>query len=86
MTKLTLSAEGDVVVMAKELAKRQGQSVSALFATFVRSQYAQENRPLLKVGPMTKQALALGKSIQNSNATDRELLEDALLERYRLKS
>ena len=82
MTKLTLSADGEVVAMAKDLAERQGQSVSALFANFIRSQYATEKRSSFKAGPMTKKALAIGKSIQNNKTTDRELLEDALLDLF----
>jgi hypothetical protein len=44
MKKLTLSAEPDVVDMAKKLAAERGTSVSAMFSQFIRVRLARSGR------------------------------------------
>ena len=82
MTKLTLSADAKVVEKAKRLAAEQQTSVSAMFGRFVRSVTTETpgDKPL---GPLTRKATGL---ITLPRAkTDRQLLEDALLEKHGLK-
>jgi hypothetical protein len=78
-TKLTLSADKDLVARAKKLAKRQGTSLSSMFARFLRTVI--EGRPDdERPGPITRKASGLVKLPEN--LSDRELLGEALAERY----
>ena len=78
-TKLTLNADPKVVAKAKKIARQQKTSVSALFDRFVRSIAVEgEAAP---VGPLTKKATGI---LARSRRSDRQLLEDALLERHNL--
>jgi hypothetical protein len=79
MTKLTLSADDEVVAQAKRLAEESGTSVSSMFARFVTAA-ALEKARVEEPGPLTRRATGLvtlpaGKS-------DRALIEEALAERY----
>ena len=82
MKKLTLSADRDVIVEARRLARQTGTSVSSMFERFVRLLATQRrtDRPL---GPLTRKAsgmiaLPKGRSAQ-------KVLEDALMEKHGLK-
>ncbi len=44
MTKLTLSMDEELIAAAKRIAKRRGQSVSAMFTNLVRTMASQEAR------------------------------------------
>jgi hypothetical protein len=82
LTKLTLSAEKDVVEKAKLLALEQRTSVSALFSRFVRSTAA--DKPGLRgVGRLTRKAT--GIITLPSGKTDRQILEEALLDKHGLR-
>lgn len=79
MTKLTLSADDEVVAQAKRLAEESGTSVSSMFARFVAAA-ARERSRSPEPGPLTRRATGLvtlpaGKS-------DQELIEESLAERY----
>ena len=85
MPKLTLSAEKEVIDQAKRLAERRGTSVSAMFSQFVKGLAASDSpqtdpvkRPA--IGPITRRAAGLVKL--PAGKTDRELIEQALTERY----
>ena len=83
MTKLTLSADVGIVALAKAQAKREGVSISAMFSNFVRAKA--HKRELGKYGPQTRQMLEIGKRVSKKlpkGKTDRELLEEALAEKY----
>jgi Family of unknown function (DUF6364) len=80
VTKLTLSADEEIVKRAKRLAKEQGTSVSALFERFVRG--ATEEPKKRKIGPLTRKATGLAKLPKGKS--DREILEEALMEKYGL--
>jgi len=82
MTKLTLSVDEGVVAQAKRLAKQRGTSVSAMFSQLVRSM-SQEDRGSQKLGPLARKASGLAAA--PSNKPDREVLEEALLEKYGLE-
>lgn len=82
MKKLTLSAEPEIIENAREIAEQTGTSVSSMFERFVRLMTEQRHtsRPL---GTITRKASGLislprGKS-------DRQLIEDALLEKHGLQ-
>jgi hypothetical protein len=79
MTKLTLSAEPEVVASAKRLAKEHKISVSRLFAQFVRGMEMRDwkSQP---IGPRTRAvsgivSLPPGKSY-------REIVDEAMEERH----
>lgn len=82
LTKLTLSAQKDVVEKAKLLAVEQQTSVSALFSRFVRSTAA-GTPGLSGLGRLTRKAT--GIIALPSGKTDRQILEDELLEKHGLK-
>lgn len=79
MTKLTLSADDELVEQAKRLAAESGTSVSSLFARFVRAALQEESRTA-EPGPLTRRATGLAKL--PAGKSDRELIEDALAERH----
>ena len=80
--KLTLSARPEVVRRVKKLAKEQGTSVSAMFDRFARAVIsANENRP--PVGPLTRSLSGILKNVPQDKS-DRQLVEEALLEKYGL--
>ena len=81
LTKLTLNADRKIVQKAKKLAREQRTSVSGLFDRFVRSVTSDSGtRP---VGRLTVKATAV-IALPRASRSDRQLLEDALLERHGL--
>lgn len=80
--KLTLSAEREVIVEAKRLAAETGTSVSAMFSRLLRAMAAQRGSPV-DVGPITRQASGLVRL--PPEASDRDLLGDALASKYGLR-
>jgi len=83
MKKLTLNADPEVIEQAKRLAEESGTSVSALFERYIRT-LARRRHGRQELGPITRQlsgviALPRGKS-------DREIIADALAEKYGMKS
>ena len=81
MKKLTLSADPEVIAQAHRLAKERGTSVSALFSRWVRFLSRRRGgRPAL--GPLTRKASGLAKLPRGK--TERQVLEEALLEKYGL--
>ena len=81
MKKLTLSADPAVIEEARQLAEQTGTSVSSIFARVVRLPAAQRfaARPL---GPLTRKAS--GMISLPKGRSERELVEDALLEKHAL--
>lgn len=82
ITKLTLSADREVVKKVKRLAREQGTSVSAIFDRFARAVTSPPKKPH-KIGPLTRKATGMIRLPKGK--TDRELIEEALLEKYGLK-
>lgn len=80
MPKLTLSADKNVIEKAKRIAEDRGTSVSAMFSQFVESIAADTESAGLKLGPMTRRAIGLAKL--PADKTDRQLIEQALVERF----
>ncbi|MBI4565621.1 MAG: hypothetical protein HY716_13080 [Planctomycetes bacterium] len=79
LTKLTLSADPDLVKEAKKLAEKEGTSLSSMFARFLRA-VLKGRRKKAPVGPMTMKATGLVKLPVGKS--DRELLGEALSEKY----
>ena len=82
MKKLTLSADPEVIDQARKLAKQSGTSVSSMFERFVRLLAAsqQATRPL---GPLARKASGMIRLPEGRS--EREILEDALLEKHGLE-
>ena len=82
--KLTLSADGNIVRKFKRYAKGRNTSVSALVGKYMASQVESEKEDLDldKLPPLTRSALGIAKLPEGK--TDRELLEEALMEKFGL--
>jgi len=80
MKKLTLTAEAEVIDLAKRLAATRGTSVSAMFGQLIRAMAQRPVQSSQDIGPLTRSATGLAHAPRGK--TDRQLLEDALLERY----
>lgn len=80
-TKLTLSIEKQTVKDIKRLAKDEGTSVSAMFERFARS-VTQKRRKSGELGPATRKASGMLKLPRGKS--DRQVLEEALMERFEL--
>lgn len=79
MTKLTLSADEELVREAKKLAQKDGTSLSSMFARFLGALLTR-HRKKQPPGPLTRKATGLVKL--PANRSDRELLGEALQEKY----
>ena len=82
MTKLTLSADKQLVEEAKKLAEEEGTSLSSMFARFLNA-VLRGRQKREQPGPLTGKATGLVKL--PANKSDRDLLEEALSEKYGLK-
>ena len=80
-TKLTLSADEKLIERAKKLAKQQGTSLSAMFVRYLEA-LLQQQKEEYKISPLVKQMTGLAKAPEGK--TDRELIEEALAEKYDL--
>ena len=78
-TKLTLSADSELIQRAKKLASKKGTSLSAMFNRYIRSVVLQEEHSDVP-GPLTSQALGLVQLPEGR--TNSELLEEALVKRH----
>jgi hypothetical protein len=78
-TKLTLSADKDLIEEAKKLAAKEGTSLSSMVSRFLRAVLTgrqKQQRP----GPLTRKATGLVKLPVDKS--DRDLLETALADKY----
>jgi hypothetical protein len=95
-SKLTLSVEKDLIEKAKKLALQQGTSLSSMFSRFLStvlsgnsgmfrsgpSSKKVSGRAKIRIGPITRK---LAGSVKfPPGKTDRELIEEALGEKYGL--
>ena len=78
-TKLTLSADKELIEEAKELAEKEGTSLSSMFSRFLRAVLMGRRKQELP-GPLTRKATGLVKL--PANKSDRALLEEALGDKY----
>lgn len=82
VSKLTLSAEADLIQDAKQLAAQEGTSVSGLFCRLVRAmKRARMHERTLP--PLTRKATGLVKL--PGNQPDDRLIERALARKYRIR-
>jgi len=79
MTKLTLSVDETTVERAKEIAKANGTSVSAMFSQFVESMATRRSKDDW-IGPITRKLSGIVKLPPGKDY--KELLSDALAEKY----
>ncbi len=82
MTKLTLSADHELIQEAKKLAAQEGTSLSSMFSRFLQAVLLGRKKQE-EPGPITAKAKGLVKLPARKG--DRELLEDALADKYGLK-
>lgn len=82
MKKLTLNAEPEVIELARKLAKENGSSISSMFARIIRM-LARRSGSGESIGPITRKAS--GVVTLPRGKTSRQVLEDALLQKYKLK-
>jgi|HubBroStandDraft_1064217.scaffolds.fasta_scaffold932824_2 hypothetical protein len=80
MKKLTLTAEPEVIDMAKKLAEARGTSVSGMFSQLIRAMGTPRSRQSPPLGSITRRLTGIARS--RGRKTDRRLLEDALIQRY----
>ena len=78
-SKLTLTADPEIILTAKRLAAARNTSVSALFSRVIESLQT-EQEALSDVGPLTRKATGL-VSLPAAR-TDRDLLAEALIEKH----
>ena len=81
MKKLTLSADPQVIKQAHQLAQERGTSISSMFERFVRL-LAKRSGVSSALGPLTRKAT--GMIALPQGRSDRQVLEDALLEKHGL--
>lgn len=80
MPKLTLSIDEEVIDKAKEIAEKRGTSVSAIFTQFVKAISETPSPRNRRSAPLTRKAIGLVKLPKSKS--DRELIEEAMIERY----
>lgn len=82
--KLTLSADEKVIRKARQLARRNKTSISAMFSRLVLAVSAREQMPsAAELGPLTRKALGLAKLPPGKS--DREIIEESLMEKHGFK-
>ena len=80
-TRLALSMDQDVVARARRLAKVRNTSISRLFVSFV-CLMEQSATVQTELPPLTKRALGLAKGDLPADWDYKDVLADALLEKY----
>jgi hypothetical protein len=80
MKKLTLTAEPEVIDMAKRLADARGTSVSAMFSQLIRAMSEKKMPRSDRIAPMTRRLTGIARPARGKS--DRQVVEDALLRRY----
>ena len=80
-TRLALSMDEDVVARARRLAKVRNTSISRLFVSFV-CLMEQSATVQTELPPLTKRALGLAKADLPADWDYKDVLADALVEKY----
>jgi hypothetical protein len=83
-TKLTLSIDQNVIKNAKKYAKNQKRSVSKLVEEYLSSISLSVDKKVEynTLGPITKELVGIIKMNKNTNTGYKEILTDALMEKY----
>ena len=79
-SKLTLTADASIIAAAKRLAAARNTSVSALFSRLIESMQAEQGAANADLGLLTQRASGLVTLPEGRS--DRDLLADALTEKY----
>ena len=79
-SKLTLTADASIIAAAKRLAAARNTSVSALFSRLIESMQAEQGTGNADLGLLTQRASGLVTLPEGRS--DRDLLADALTEKY----
>jgi hypothetical protein len=79
-SKLTLTADKEIIKRAKKLADKNGTSVSAMFSRMIIAM-THEAKTKNSPGPLTRKATGL-IHIASPEKNDGQLLEDALVKKY----
>ena len=79
-SKLTLTADPEIIRTAKRLAAARNTSVSALFSRVIESLQNEQETPVSDLGPLTMKASGLVSL--PAGRTDRDLLAEALMEKH----
>ncbi len=82
MKKLTLSMKEKDILAAKRLAKSRRTSISSMFTQLIRAMSKRDGITKSKLPPLTRSLLGIAKLPKGKS--DREILEDALLEKHGL--
>ena len=83
--KLTLSADKDVIDIARKLATEEDTSISAMFAGFIKAKSRTHKLNLANLAPNTKHAIELGQELSAKLPDDfdyKKELADAIAEKY----
>jgi hypothetical protein len=80
-TRLALSMDEAVVARARRLAKSRNTSISRLFVSFV-CLMEQNRGDESELPPLTKRALGLAKGTVSDDWDYKDVLSEALLEKY----
>ena len=80
LKKLTLSAPEEVIEEAKRVAAQSGTSVSAMFTRLLTAAARAVSADRAALGPVTRQATGIVRL--PADRSDRDLLEEALGDRY----
>ena len=80
-TRLALSMDEDVVARARRLAKSRKTSISRLFVSFV-CLMEQTREAKSELPPLTKRALGLAKGTVPDDWDYKDVLSEALIEKY----
>ncbi|HTV47800.1 MAG TPA: DUF6364 family protein [Phycisphaerae bacterium] len=78
MPKLTLSADSEIIDLAKKLARKRGTSVSNMFSQYVRSMESGGRR--VSLTPLTRRASGLIRLPHGKS--DRQLIQEAITARH----
>jgi len=81
-SKLTLSADKEVIRLAKKIAKSEGTSVSALFSGYIRAR-ARRVEVTNKPGPLVRKLTGIMSA--SADLDERKVVDEALAEKYGLK-
>lgn len=85
LAKLTLSAEKDVIDIAKKMARAENTSISAMFSGFIKAKSQTGQIKLSTLAPNTQNAIKLGQELGKSLPVDfnyKKELADAISEKY----
>jgi hypothetical protein len=82
ISKLTLSADPEIIRQAKKMAAEEGTSISALFSRLVRAMI-QSRAQQGSIAPITRKATGIIQLPETQS--DEQLMEDALSHKYRIR-